>query len=100
MNRHWTPRHRARSGLVREYSIFVLLSGFGLGITLACLAFSEYVLDEHGLLARNIAGNVVGVALAMVFRFWSYKRWVFTTPLPLESRREHEAAEAAVRTSV
>jgi hypothetical protein len=42
---------------------------------------------------------VVGVGLAMVFRFWSYKRWVFLAP-ETESERSREAAEAAVRTSV
>jgi putative flippase GtrA len=77
MNRHWTFRHRAYSGLAREYALFAVLTGAGLGINIGCLAFSEYVLDARSLLARNIAGNVVGVALAMIFRFWSYKRWVF-----------------------
>lgn len=99
MNRHWTFRHRARSGIVREYSIFFLLSAIGLAITLACLGVSEYVLDQQSLLARNVSGNVVGVGLAMVFRFWSFKRWVFTSPQP-ERQRERDAAEAAVRTSI
>jgi putative flippase GtrA len=100
MNRHWTFKHRAGSGLAREYGIFVVLSAIGLGITLACLGFSEYVLDQHSLLARNIAGNVVGVALAMIFRFWSFKRWVFLAPDARDDDHAHEAAEAAVRTSV
>jgi hypothetical protein len=42
---------------------------------------------------------VIGVALAMVFRFWSFKRWVFLPPESDEDR-SHDAAEAAVRTSL
>lgn len=99
MNRHWTFSHRVSSGHPREFAIFVLLSAVGLGITLGCLGFSEYVLDQHSLLARNLAGNVVGVAVAMVFRFWSFKRWVFLAP-ESDEERSHDAAEAAVRTSL
>jgi putative flippase GtrA len=99
MNRHWTFSHRVSTGHPREFAVFVFLSGIGLVITLGCLGFSEYVLDQHTLLARNIAGNVIGVAVAMVFRFWSFKRWVFLPPESDEDRLQ-EAAEAAVRTSL
>ena len=97
MNRHWTWRHRARTGVRREYSLFLLLSAIALGITLSCLAFGEYVLDQDSLLARNFWGNVVGVGVAMVFRFWSFKRWVF---LPDDPERDEETAEAVIRTTV
>lgn len=97
MNRHWTWRHRARTGLHREYTLFLLLSAIALGITLASLAFGEYVLNQDSLLARNIWGNVVGVGVAMVFRFWSFKRWVFLADDPT---REEDAAEATIRTTV
>jgi putative flippase GtrA len=99
MNRHWTFSHRVTTGRPREYAVFVLLSGIGLAFTLGCLGFSEYVLDQNSLLARNIAGNVVGVAVAMVFRFWSFKRWVFLPPVS-DEERSRDAAEAAVRTSL
>ncbi len=76
-NRHWTFRHRARTGVAREYTLFFLLNGVGLGIALACLAVSRYVLGLSGPLADNIAANVIGLALGTLFRFWSYRRWVF-----------------------
>lgn len=76
-NRHWTFRHRGRSGLGREYTLFLLLNGVGLVIALACLAVSRYVLGLAGPIADNVAANVVGLALATAFRFWSYRRWVF-----------------------
>lgn len=78
-NRHWTFRHRARTGVAREYPLFFLLNGIGLGIALACLATSRYVLGFSGPLADNIAANVIGLGLGTLFRFWSYRRWVFPT---------------------
>jgi putative flippase GtrA len=93
MNRHWTWRHRARRGLAREYGMFIVLSAIALVITLGCLAFGEYVLHEHSLLARNIWGNIVGVALAMIWRFWSFKRWVF---IETEPERSDDAMHAAL----
>ena len=92
MNRHWTWRNKARHGLVREYSRFIGLSAVAVAITLGCLAFGEYVLNQHSLIARNFWGNIVGVALAMIFRFWSFKRWVFVEPEPERSEDSMKAA--------
>ncbi|HSK26375.1 MAG TPA: GtrA family protein [Jiangellales bacterium] len=76
-NRFWTFRHRGRTGYAREYALFFVLNGVGLAIALACLGFSRYVLDLSGPVADNVSANVVGLALATGFRFWSYRRWVF-----------------------
>lgn len=81
-NRHWTFRHRTRTTVAREYPVFFLLNGVGLGIALACLAVSNYVLGFSGPLADNIAANVVGLGLGTLFRFWSYRKWVFRAPGP------------------
>lgn len=79
-NRHWSFKHRARSGTKREFPIFVALNAVGLGIALGCLGFTYYVLGLHDGLATNISGNVVGTGLGTVFRFWAYKRFVFLAP--------------------
>ena len=76
-NRYWTWRDRRRHGVRREYLMFALVNGGGLAIQLTCLGFSVYVLGLDGQLAENIAGNVVGVALGTLFRFWAYRTWVF-----------------------
>lgn len=76
-NRHWTYRHRARSGLAREYVLFFAFNGIGLGIALACLGFTHYVLGLTSPLADNISANVIGMGLATVFRFLAYRTWVF-----------------------
>jgi putative flippase GtrA len=92
MNRHWTWRDKKRRGLLHEYGTFIALSAVALLITLGCLAFGEYVLAQNSLLSRNIWGNVVGVGAAMVFRFWSFRRWVFTSPEPERTKESLDAA--------
>jgi putative flippase GtrA len=93
-NRHWTWRHKARTGVSREYGLFLALSVIGFGITEIPLAISEYVLGLHSRLAYNISGNLIGTALGMVWRFWSFKRWVFIEPEP--ARTDDAAHEALV----
>jgi putative flippase GtrA len=75
-NRHWTYRHRDRSGLGREYTLFFLFNGIGLAIGAACLAISHYVLGYRSPQADMIV-NVFGIGLGTLFRFWSYRKWVF-----------------------
>lgn len=79
-NRAWTFRHRERAGLRREYMLFFVLNAIGLAISLAFLAFSHYLLGLTSPLADNISTNVIGMAFATAFRFWSYRRFVFTAP--------------------
>ena len=75
-NRYWTFRHRADSGRPREFALFVLLNAAGTAIQLLCIGFTHYVLDFRTTLALNIA-LLLGVGLGTLFRFWSYRRWVF-----------------------
>ncbi|MBM7799745.1 putative flippase GtrA [Microlunatus panaciterrae] len=77
-NRHWTYQHREKGRVGRELPIFVILNGIAIGIGALCLAFSHYVLGLTSPLADNLSGNVVGLGLGTLFRFWSYRRFVFT----------------------
>lgn len=85
-NRFWTWRHRERSGLAREYALYFFFNAVGLAIGLACLAASHYGLGGlwpgpfQSKIADNISANIVGTALGTLFRFWSYRRFVFTSP--------------------
>jgi putative flippase GtrA len=94
-NRQWTFRHRERAGLRREYVLFFVLNGVGLAISLSFLAFSHYVLDLTSPLADNISTNIIGMGFATVFRFWSYRRWVFTAPSPVPPAETEPEALAA-----
>ncbi|MFI7607132.1 GtrA family protein [Micromonospora sp. NPDC049366] len=82
-NRFWTWRHRQRNNPAREYALFFFFNGVGLGIAVAVLAISRYGLGSiwpsvfQTPLADNIASFVVGTGLGTLFRFWSYRRFVF-----------------------
>jgi putative flippase GtrA len=94
LNRHWTFAHRARTGLFREYWIFILLSVVALGIAEACVGIATYGLDQHSRLAYNLAANVFGLGLGTLFRYWSFKRWVFP---PREPASTAEVLQAVVQ---
>jgi len=79
-NRYWSFRHRERTSVPREGTIFFVLNGIGLLIQDAVVAFNAYVLHlEHHKLAEFVALNT-GIAIATVFRFWSYRRYVWAAP--------------------
>ncbi|KPM51394.1 polysaccharide synthesis protein GtrA [Frankia sp. CcI49] len=101
-NRQWSFSHRARTGVRREYSLFVVLNAIGLAIALACLGFARYVLGLEGVVAFNLFGNVLGTGLGTIFRFWAYKKYVFLHPdhpkvaaPPLKDQRIPEPAGQA-----
>ncbi|MER6943349.1 GtrA family protein [Nonomuraea sp. NPDC000554] len=85
-NRFWTFRHREQSGLGREYFLFFLLNGIALLFGMLTIGFTKYTLHLHDAFSLNVA-NLVGVGLGTLFRYWSYKKWVFleaTEPIPAE----------------
>jgi len=75
-NRYWTFRHRPGSGLGRDYSLFFLLNGIELLIQLLCLGFVRYTLGLKDTITLNVA-LIVGIGIGTLFRFWSYRKWVF-----------------------
>jgi putative flippase GtrA len=98
-NRFWTWRHRARSGLAREYLLYFLLNGVGLAISLGVLAATHYGLGAvwpvfATPLADVVSANVVGLAAGTVFRFWSYRQYVFRHPEAPEAPPAEPATEA------
>jgi putative flippase GtrA len=79
-NRYWSFRHRERTSVPREGMIFFVLNGIGLLIQDAVVAFNAYILGlEHHKVAEFLALNI-GIAIATVFRFWSYRRFVWAAP--------------------
>ena len=104
-NRFWTWRHRSHDHMARQYTMFFVLNAIGLGIGLACLAISHYGLGQiwpalQSPLADNISGQLIGTAVGTLFRFWSYRRFVFratssTTEGTTGQRGEPRAATVA-----
>jgi putative flippase GtrA len=93
-NRYWTFRHReSNAGIGREYALFFALNAVGLLIQLVCLGFTYYALSLTDKLSYNVA-LIVGIALGTLFRFWSYRRWVWRAPIA-EVLEDHEMLEVA-----
>lgn len=86
-NRFWTWRDRQRTALHREYGLYFGFNLVGLVIGAAVLLISHDLLGTvwpalQTTLADTISGKVVGVALASIFRFWAYRRYVFPVAQP------------------
>lgn len=82
-NSRWTFRKRTgRPEGLGRISRYGVVNAVGFGIGLASLGVSRYVFGFDSLLADNISANVVGVALATVFRFLANRYWVFTNINP------------------
>lgn len=93
-NRYLTFRgERARGAVAwREGLLFAAMNLVGLLIAAACLVVSHYVLGFTSQLADNISGNVVGLVLGTAFRFFAYRRFVFSAnrlrlAVPLTAQR-------------
>jgi len=79
-NRHITWRRHTSSGTSRELILFALLNLVGLGFSVAALALSHDVLGLTSRLADNISANGVGLALGTLFRYVTYRTFVFAVP--------------------
>ncbi len=77
-NRYWTFGANRQSQTLREGIEFFAVSLAGMGIGLACLWFSHYVLGFTSVVADNISSNVIGLGLGAIFRFALYRYWVFS----------------------
>jgi putative flippase GtrA len=85
LNREWS--FRTRGGRVRhhEAALFFLISGLGIAVTSAPLGVSRYLLDLTTPnvssftqeVADFVSAQVIGTILAMAFRWWAFRRFVF-----------------------
>ena len=75
--RFWVYRDRDAAARSREITLFLIFSGIGMVIENGTLWISHYTLGFESGLADNIAKNVVGLGLGTLFRFVSFRTWVF-----------------------
>ena len=80
-NRHWTFRHREGQGAAHETTMFFMLNGVGLVIYYLCIWLIK---DVAGLKSPlwYLVTLIVGTGLGTLFRFWSYRKWIWTAPGP------------------
>jgi len=90
-SRFWTFRHRVNQALMREGMLFVALNVVGLAIAEVVIAITTYGLGLKGALAYN-AASVVGTGLGTIFRYFTYKKWVFLAGAPGAAVAAGEAA--------
>jgi putative flippase GtrA len=79
-NRYWTFRHRERTSVPRESAVFLVLNGVGIVIQEAVVLFGTHVLGVRG--GAQYIALFVGVVLGTLFRFWSYRKWVWPAASP------------------
>jgi len=94
-NRHWTWKDRDRRGVRREYTLFFALNAVALGISTGVMAITTYVMHLDSHLWFNIA-KVIGIGLGTLFRFWSYRKFVFIRG----THRSEDAWEETAQTTV
>lgn len=85
LNREWSFRTRGGRRRHHEMLLYSVVNGIGVALNSAPLWIAQYVFGLH---APNVSrtveeisdftfGMIIGVALAMVFRLWAYRVWVF-----------------------
>ncbi|HTL24477.1 MAG TPA: GtrA family protein [Mycobacteriales bacterium] len=86
-NRLWSFAHRvdADGSQGQDISVYAAINVVGLVITLVPVDVAHYLLSETSPLAFTVSG-VLGTAVATVFRFWAYRRYVFDLDPDLAER--------------
>ncbi|MEV3990226.1 GtrA family protein [Streptomyces sp. NPDC049837] len=88
--RYFTYRDRDKSGRTKELTLFLLFSLVGLVIENGVLYTATYGFGWDSPLQNNFF-KFFGIGVATLFRFWSYRTWVFRT---LPGREAVQTAES------
>ncbi|GAA4916939.1 GtrA family protein [Streptomyces coeruleoprunus] len=94
--RYFTYRDRDKTGRTRELTLFLVFSVVGLVIENGVLYTATYGFGWNTPLQNNFF-KFFGIGVATLFRFWSYRTWVFralpappAAPAVLEQRRHED----------
>ncbi|MBD8042787.1 GtrA family protein [Arthrobacter sp. Sa2BUA2] len=79
-SRYLTFRRTRGRSVKAETFLFALTNLVGLAIATGCLYVSHYLLGFDSQFADNVSGNVIGVLIGNVFRYFAYRYVVFTEP--------------------
>jgi putative flippase GtrA len=85
LNREWSFRTRGGRERHHEAALYFTISGIGMAINAAPLWISRYVFDLQVPqvsrftmeFADFTSAQIVGTLLAMAFRWWAFRRYVF-----------------------
>lgn len=79
-SRYLTFRRTRGRSVRAETVLFGLTNLVGLAIATGCLYVSHYLLGFDSQFADNVSGNIIGVLIGNVFRYFAYRYIVFTEP--------------------
>ena len=82
-NRYWTFRHKRAERpdhMQREVVLFLVFNAIGALITMACVALAIDVFDVTDPVGQT-AARLVGIVIGTIFRFWTYRQFVFVREL-------------------
>ncbi|MBP2478960.1 putative flippase GtrA [Crossiella equi] len=90
LNRSWSFNNRGGKAPFHEAVLFAAISAVGAALTLVPQAVSLYALHIRvpyvspvtQAVANFVTGQILGVLLAMVFRFWAFRKFVFPEVKP------------------
>lgn len=85
-NRYWTFRNRRQSNLMRELVLFLIMNGIGAGIQAGFVFIAKYFLGVTSAGGMVLFGNVIGLGFATIFRFISYRLWVFSETMEADPK--------------
>jgi putative flippase GtrA len=103
LNREWTFRTRGGRRTHHELALYIVINGIGIALNSAPLYLARYA---FGLQTPHISGTaqeisdflwgmIFGTLLAMVFRLWAYRKWVFPQVGARPSTSSRRARSAA-----
>ncbi|MFE5890297.1 GtrA family protein [Streptomyces sp. NPDC002285] len=92
--RYFTYRDRDKGRRTKELGLFLLFSAVGLVIENGVLYAATYGFGWDSPLQSNIF-KFLGIGVATLFRFWSYRTWVFRA---LPSKEAVAGAESFLET--
>lgn len=85
LNREWSFRTRGGRERHHEAALFFAISGIGIVLNDVPMWIARYMLDIRvpdvtrftQEVSDFVSGIILGTLLAMVFRLWAFKKWVF-----------------------
>lgn len=85
LNREWSFRTRGGRERHHEAALYFAISGVGMAINAAPLWISRYAFDLQVPdvsrftmeMADFVSAQIIGTLLAMLFRWWAFRRYVF-----------------------
>src|SRR5690349_9345752 len=92
-SRYYAFRHRHAAGPGGGLLNYVIINLASFVIPITCLFVSRNVFGWDSIYADNVSGNLVGALLGNAFRFWAFRRFVFTVRSPLVVEHVPDTAE-------